>query len=121
MFGPGHDGAFKDVGFILLRALRVDDFSVGKRKQCPALAQPYNNVCLCDEVVEPLHEILGDEIGPTLLVVWILHDGTKHLIANGMHMLKHILGHLQKDDIVLEVLLFELLGPNTEDDEACIR
>ena len=109
------------MGFILLRALRVDDFSVGKGKQCPALAQPYNDVGLCDEVIEPLHEIFGDEIGPTLLVVWVLHDGTKHLIANGVHMLQHIFSHLEEDDIVLEVLFFELLGPNTEDDEACIR
>lgn len=98
----------------------MDDFSVGKGKQRPALAQPNNDVGLRDEVVEPLHEILGDEIGPTLLIIWVLHDRPKHFIANGMHMLKHVLSHLQEDDIILEVLLLELLGPNTEDDEACI-
>lgn len=96
----------------------MDDFSVGKGKQCSALAQSNHDVSLRDEVVESFHEIFGNEIGPALLVVWVLHHRTKHLIANGMHMLKHILGHLEEDDVVLEVLLFELLGSDTKYDEA---
>lgn len=99
----------------------MDDLSVRERKQCPALAKPNNHVGLRDEVVEPLHEIFGDEVGPTLLVIWVLHDRTKHLIANGVHMLKHILGDLEEDDVVLEVLLLELFGPDTKDDEAWMR
>ena len=99
----------------------MDDFSVGKGKQSSSLAQADNDVGLCDEVVEPLHEIFGDEVGPALLIVWVLHDRAEHLIANGVHMLQHVLSHLEEDDVVLEVLLVELLGPNSEDDEACMK
>lgn len=65
----------------------MNDFSVGKGKQCSALAQTDNDVGLRHEVVEPLHEIFGDEVGPALLVVWILHDGSEDLIADSVHML----------------------------------
>lgn len=33
-------------------------------------------------------------------------------------MFKNVLGNLQEDDIVLEVLFFKLLSANTQDDEA---
>jgi hypothetical protein len=98
----------------------VDDFPVGKREKCSTLAESDHNIGLSHEIIESFHEIFGDEVGPSLLIVGVLHDWAKNFIANGMHVFKNILGDLQEDDIVLEVLFLEFVSPNSKDDEACI-
>jgi len=118
LFGPGQDGSFKDVSFILLGSLRMNNFSVRKRKEGAALAQTDHNIGLSHKIIEPFHEIFGDKVSPPLLVVWVLHDRSKNLIAYRVHMFEDVLGDLQEDDIVLEVLLFEFVGPNSKDYEA---
>jgi hypothetical protein len=35
-----------------------------------------------------------------------------------MHVFEYVLGDLQEDDVVLEVLLLEFVGADAEDDEA---
>jgi hypothetical protein len=37
-----------------------------------------------------------------------------------MHVLQDVLGNLQEDDVVLEVLFIEFLSSNSKDDEAWI-
>ena len=118
LFGPGHDAAFEDVSFILFGSFGVDDLFVGKRKQGPAFAQSDEDVALGNEVVESFHEVFGDKVGPTLLIVRILHDGSEHLAGNVVHMFKDIFGDLDEDDIVLEVLFLEFFGAYPHDDIA---
>jgi hypothetical protein len=108
------------MSFILFWSLRVDDFPVGEGKEGPAFAESDEDVSLCNEVVESLHEIFGDEISPSLLVVGILHDWSQDLIAHGVHVLEDILGDLDEDDVVLEVLLVEFFSADPQDDEACV-
>lgn len=120
LLGPSHNGALEDMGLIFFRSLRVDDFSVGKRQEGPTLAEANKDVGLGYKVVEPFHEVLGDQISPSLLVIGILHDGSQDFITHGVHMLQDILGDLDEDDVILEVLFVELLGSDSEDDEALI-
>jgi len=99
----------------------MNNFSVRKRKEGATLAQTDHNIGLSHKIIEPFHEIFGDKVSPPLLVVWVLHDRSKNLIAYRVHMFEDVLGDLQEDDIVLEVLLFEFVGPNSKDYEACIE
>lgn len=108
------------MSFIFFWSLRVDDFPVGKGEEGPAFAESDEDVSLCNEVVESLHEVFGDEISPSLLVVGILHDWSQDLIAHGVHVFEDILSDLDEDDVVLEVLLVELLSADPQDDEACV-
>jgi hypothetical protein len=50
-----------------------------------------------------------------------LHDWAEDFIADGVHMFKDILGDFQEDDVVLEVFFIELVGSNSENNEAYIR
>lgn len=106
------------MSLILFWSLRVDDFSIGKWEKSSSLAESNKDVGLSNKVVEPLHKILGDKISPSLLVIWILHDWSQDLIAHGMHMLEDIFGDLDKDDIIFEVLLLQLISSNSQDDKA---
>lgn len=106
------------MGFILLRAHGVDDLSVGQWQKSASLAESDHHVGLSYEVVEAFHEILSDEVGPSLLVIRVLHDGAEHFIADGMHMFEDVLGDFQEDDVVLEALLFDFFAADTQNDEA---
>jgi hypothetical protein len=118
LFSPGHDATFENVSFILLRSLRVDYFFVGEGKQSPALAQADEDIGLGNKIVKPFHEIFGDEVGPALLVVGVLHNWSKHLIADGVHMLEDVFGDLKEDNIVFEGLFRELVSAYPQNDEA---
>ena len=98
----------------------MDDFSAGEGKEGASLAESDDHVGLSHKIIEPFHEVFGDEVGPAVLVVWILHDWSKHLIAYGVHVFEDVLGDLQEDDVVLEVLFLEFLAADSQDDEAWI-
>ena len=84
----------------------------------PILAQPDENISLGNKIVKPLHEILGDEVGPALLVVRILHDRPQHFIADGVHMLQYVFGDLKEHNIVFEGLFGQLVSAYPQNDKA---
>jgi hypothetical protein len=69
----------------------VNDLSVWQGEKSSPFAKTDNNVGLGNKVIEPFHKIFGDEVCPTLLIIWILHDWTKHLIADSVHVFEDIL------------------------------
>ena len=85
----------------------MDDFPVGKRKKGSSFAKSNEDIGLSDEVVESFHEILGDQVSPPLLVIWVLHNGSEDFTADGVHVLENVLGDFEEDDIVFEVLFCE--------------
>lgn len=103
------------MGFVFFGSLGVDDFFVGEGKQGPSLAEANHHVSLGHEVIEPFHEVFGDKVSPSDLIVWVLHDWPDDFIANGMHVLEDVLGDLYEDDVVFEVILVELVSSDTKD------
>ena len=98
----------------------MDNFFIGKRQQGSSLAETDEHIGLGYEVVEPFHEILGDEIWPPLLIVGVLHDRSEHLVADGVHMLEDIFGHLNENNVVFDVFFVKFFASYSEDDVAWV-
>jgi hypothetical protein len=103
---------------ILFWAFGVDDLLVGEGQESASLAETDNHIGLSYKVVEPFHQVLGDEVRPTLLVVWVLHHWSDDLVADSVHMFEDVLGDLHEDDVVFEVVLIKFVSADTQDDVA---
>ena len=115
---PCDNASFKNVGLVLLRSVGVNYLLVGEGEEGPAFGETNHNIVVSDEVVEPFHEILGDQVRPALLVVGVLHDWADDLIADIVHVLEKVLGHFEENDVVLHGFFLESFLPNPQDDEA---
>lgn len=87
---------------VLFRAIAVDQFAIGERQHSAPLVQPDHDVDLRDVGIEALHEVLGNEVGPALLVVGILHDGPKDLVAEEVKVVEHVLVDFDEDDVAVD-------------------
>ena len=94
----------------------MDNLLVGEGQQSSTFSKSNKHVGLGNEVVESFHEVFGDKIGPSLLIVRILHDGSEHLIADIVHMFQNIFGDFNKDDVVFEGLFVEFVASDPQDD-----
>lgn len=103
------------MGFILFWPFGVDYLLVGEGQKSATLAETDNHIGLSYEIVESFHQVLSDEVRPTLLVVWVLHHWPDDLIADGVHMFEDVLGDLYEDDVVFEVLLVKFASADTQD------
>lgn len=120
LFGPGNDGSLEDMSFILFRSVRIDELAIGEWEHGPSLVESNHDVDLSHVGIEPLHEILGHEIGPALLVVGVLHNRAQNLIADQIEMVQHVLGHLDKDEVGVDLVGVERCLADSEDDEAWV-
>ena len=69
LLGPMTDGILQDSSFILGRGLLgLCDISWWERKVCLAFDKSKGNLSVGKELMEFLHEIFADEIGPSNLV-----------------------------------------------------
>lgn len=110
LFGPGDDGALENVGFVFVRGgFGANQFGAGHRQHGLTVDQPDHHEGLGDEVVVLFHEVFGDQVGPALLVVGVLEDGTQHFLEEEVAVLMHVLSKFQEDQGGLHVVDGELL------------
>jgi len=97
LFGPGNDGTFENMGFVLVQNVRVHQFGTRHGQHGLPVDQADHHEGLRDEVVVLLHQVFGDQVGPALLVVWVLEHRAQHLLEKQVAVLVHILGELEED------------------------
>ena len=78
---PMDDRSFQDVRFVLRRsALRGGHVARGKGQKGAALDLANGDVGVSQELVEFVHQVLGDEVRPANLVHGVAEHGKEHLL-----------------------------------------
>jgi hypothetical protein len=115
LFGPVADSVLEHGGLVLGRGLlRLGHVRGGQRQGSPALDQAEGDLGVGEELMELLHEVLADQVGPADLVEGVSQNGKEDFLAGCVEVAEGLSSDFHVDHFVfnarrevnLSVLIF---------------
>lgn len=103
--GPVDDGALEELGFVLTRGLLAGSYIIWRLGQHgTSLDLTDGDIGVGQEDVELVHQVLGDEVGPSHHVEWVAEDGQVDLVTEQEEIVENRLVELHEDHLLIDVV-----------------
>ena len=102
---PVDDGTLEELGFVLARGLLAGSNIIWwSWQESTSLDLTDGDVGVGQEDVELVHQVLGNEVGPSHHVEWVAEYGQVDLVTEQIEVIKNLLVDFHEDHLLVDVV-----------------
>jgi len=102
---PVDDGTLEELGFVLARGLLAGSNIIwGSWEEGTSLDLTDGDVGVGQEDVELVHQVLGNEVGPSHHVEWVAEYGQVDLVTEHVEVIKNLFVDFHEDHLLVDIV-----------------